>query len=98
MTPQEKAEAATRLLNEPVMRAVFVDIRDALVAKLEQIPISDKDTQHEITLMLQLLKRFQGQLAKYIGDETILKHRKRQDKFIEEHTEGLARAAPTIRD
>jgi len=82
MKPDEKAEAATRLLNEPVMKQVFVDIRDGLVRQLESVPISDTQSQHEITLMLQLLKRFQSQLAKYIGDHALEKHRAKSDEFV----------------
>lgn len=92
MTPRELAEAAEHLLTEPVMKKVFVDIRDGLVTKLESVPLSDTETQHEITLMLQLLKRFQNQLSKYVGDEAMNKHRVKQDEFIESRREGLTRA------
>jgi len=93
MTPRELAESAERLLTDPVMKKVFVDIREGLVAKLETIPLSDTETQHEITLMLQLLRNFQGKLSKYMGDEVVARHRIKQDKFIESKREGLARAA-----
>jgi hypothetical protein len=89
MTPIEKAERARELLSDPVMRAVFSDIRMQIVENLESVPMSDIDTQHESALMLQLLKRLQAQLQKYGGDVAIEKHRQNQDSFIKRMRESL---------
>ena len=89
MTPTEKAEAAKQLLNSPVMKSVFADVRENFVTKLESVPIGDTDTQHDITLILQLLKLLQNQLANYIQAGVVDKYRSRQDEFIERTREKL---------
>jgi hypothetical protein len=89
MTPLEKAERARELLSDPVMKAVFQDIRMEIVDKLESVPMGDIDTQHESALMLQLLKRLQSQLQKYSGDLAVEKHRQKQDSFIQRVRESL---------
>lgn len=95
MTPNEKAEAAKMLLESPIMRAAFTDIRESLVSKLEGVPFGDTDTQHEVALMLQLLKRLQTQLHTYIQEQAMVKHRNQQDEFIKKTRQtlgtGLAR-------
>jgi hypothetical protein len=83
MTPNEKADNARRILAEPVITAAFSDIRMNLVAKLEQAPIGDVDTQHEIALTLQLLKQLRSQLERYVQDQAVDQHRQKHDTFIE---------------
>jgi hypothetical protein len=89
MTPQDKAEQAKQVLTNPVFRHVFNDIRENLVVQLESIPLGDTETQHEITLMLQLLKRVQTTLERYQQSGTVEKHRAKQDSFIERVRERL---------
>ena len=83
MTPNEKADASRRILAEPVITAAFADIRMRLVAKLEQAPIGDVDTQHEIALTLQLLKQLRTQLERYVQGQAVDKARDKHDTFIE---------------
>lgn len=90
MTPLEKAERAKQLLSDPVMNAAFQDIRMQLVGKLEQVPFGDMDTQHEIALMLQLLKRLREQLLTYQQEIVVDKAKKKHDSFIERVRERLA--------
>jgi hypothetical protein len=89
MTPQEKAEQAKQVLTNPVFKHVYGDIRENLVVQLESIPLGDTETQHEITLMLQLLKRVQTTLERYQQSGTVEKHRAKQDSFIERVRERL---------
>ena len=91
MTPRERAERAENLLTDPVMKLVFVDIREALVGQLEAVPISDAESQRDIALMLQLLKRFKTTLSGYIQDQKIIEHRQKQDKDLEERRESLTK-------
>lgn len=95
MTPNEKAEAAKMVMESPIMRAAFSDIREGLVSKLEAVPFGDTDTQHEVALMLQLLKRLQAQLQTYVQEQSMVKHRQQQDEFLKKTREhlgtGLAR-------
>jgi hypothetical protein len=90
MTPREKAERARLLMDDPIMEAVFADIRMGLVSKLEHAPLGDTETQHEITLMLQLLKRLKTQLQTYVQDEVVEKHHQKHESFIRRMTQKLA--------
>jgi hypothetical protein len=83
MTPFEKADEASRLLNNAVLNAAFADVRSNLINKLETVPIGDVDTQHEVALMLQLLRRVKDQLHNYINEQTILDHKEKQASFID---------------
>lgn len=89
MTPLEKAERARQVLEDPVFNAAFQDIRMQLVVKLESVPFGDLDTQHEIALMLQLLKRLKDQLGTYGNELAVDKARKKQDSFMAKIRERL---------
>lgn len=83
MTPIERGERAKHLLADRVMVEVFADLRAELVARLEALPIGDIDSQHEVALMLQLLKQVRSKLEKYGQEVEIDQHRKRNDSFVE---------------
>ena len=87
MTPNDKAERAKQVLGDPVMKQAFEDIRMRYVEQLEAVPISDVETQHEVTLCLQLLKRVQSQLQKYVSDQSVDQAKAKQDSFIEKMRE-----------
>jgi hypothetical protein len=89
MTPSERADRAKQLQNDPVLIAAFRDIREKLVSQLEVVMLSDVETQHEIALMLQLLKRLQSQLMLYQQDGAIEKHKEKQDSFIRRMRQSL---------
>ena len=89
MTPREKAEQASRFFEEPIMKMAFVDIREYLVSKLEKLTLPNPEAEHEIILMLQILKLFPVQLRKYMDDEVKAKHKRRQEEFIEKTREKL---------
>lgn len=89
MTPFERAEEAKRMLDSPVLRGALDDIRANLIGKLETLPIGDVDTQHEIALTLQLLKRLREQLAKYADDVTVDQQKRRHETWVERMREKL---------
>jgi hypothetical protein len=91
MTPFEKSESAKRIREEPVIKQAFIDIRENLVRQLENVPIDDRDTQHETALLLQLLKRLETQLNKYVQDQLMVERRASQDAAIERRRESLAK-------
>jgi hypothetical protein len=82
MTPREKADHAQQVLNDPVMNEAFAAIRIGMLERLESIPISDHETQHEITLMLQLLKQVRTQLQTFVDDMAIEKKRQENEDYI----------------
>jgi predicted metal-dependent HD superfamily phosphohydrolase len=90
MTPLERADRAKQLLEDAVLQAAFHDIRMQLVAKLEQVPFGDIDTQHEIALTLQLLKRLREQLALYANEVAVDKAKKKHESFVTRMRERLA--------
>jgi hypothetical protein len=90
MTPIERADEAKRVLDNPVMAQVFNDIRMGLVNRLESVPIGDIDTQHEIALTLQLLKKLKDQLQTYVNDVKVDQHREKQENFIQRMRQRIA--------
>ena len=90
MTPFERAERAKQLLADEVLQDAFGDIRSRLIAQLESLPINEYETQHEITLMLQLLRRVREQLERVVQDGKVIEHRNRQQSWIEKMRERIA--------
>lgn len=82
MTPFERADRAQSLLKDELLNECFAEIRGRLVNQLEAVPMGDIDTQHEIALMLQLLKKVRTQLESYIQTAAVEKHRDKQESFI----------------
>jgi hypothetical protein len=81
MTPFEKADEAKRLLSNPVLNEAMQDIRMKLVGQLESAPISDVELQHEVALMLQLLKRIRTQFEQYVQEHAVQQHAEKQRTF-----------------
>lgn len=90
MTPRERADRAQQLLDDDVMKQVFTDIRMKLVGQLECVAIGDIDTQHEIALTLQLLKKLRDQLQQYVNEHKVDEHKRRQDGFIDRMRQRIA--------
>jgi hypothetical protein len=89
MTPFEKSESAKRIREEPVIKQAFIDIRENLVRQLENVPIDDIETQHQVAITLQLLKRLETTLSRYIQDQTVVDFRKLQDEKTARKRESL---------
>ena len=90
MTPIDRAERAKALLQDELLKQAFADIKKRLVDQLEATAIHDIDTQHEIALMLQLLKRVRTQLETYVGEGVVETHKTRQENFLERMRQKLA--------
>lgn len=90
MTPLERSDAAKQLLSNPVFKAALHDIREGLVRGLESAQMSDVDTHHEAALSLQLLKRLQTQLQRYIDDAKIEKRKAEQDSWLNRARQSVA--------
>lgn len=83
MTPFEKASEAKRLLENQVFRLAMSDIRMNLLSKLENTEIADVETQHEIALMLQLLRRIKDQLWSYLNEQAMIEAKEKHESFIQ---------------
>lgn len=90
MTPIEKGERAKQLLDDPVVTAVFNDLRAAIVDQIEAAPPSDIDSQHELALQLRLLKEVKLRLARYASEIAIDKHKIASERWIDRMRERLA--------
>lgn len=82
MTPFEKADRAKHLLEDPVLRAAFEDIRMGLVGQLERAAMDDVDTHHQAALSLQLLARVKTTLQRYLEAIAVDKAKEKQDSFL----------------
>ena len=80
--------AAQLLLSNPLLTEAFTQIEGGLIEKMAQVPMGDIDTQHELVLTLQLLRR----LKKHFS--TIVETGKMAE--IQKET-MLAKVARTIR-
>ena len=89
MTPNEKAESARLLLGDPVISAAFADIRLGLVSKLEQTPMADIESQHEIALTLQLLKQLRLQIESYRQHAVIEESHCKHETFVQKMRQKL---------
>jgi hypothetical protein len=83
MTPREKADRAKQLLEDPVFRHVFADIREQLIVKLESVAVTDLEAQHEFTITLQLLKQLKTQLTRYTDEIAIDNAQARHESWIQ---------------
>jgi hypothetical protein len=90
MTPEERSFEAKAILENRVFKEALVDIREAFVRQLEACGMGDVQTQHEITLSLQILKRIQTQLARYIQEGKLAEEKRKQDTFMNRIRERLA--------
>ena len=85
MTTRDLADRAQRILDDPVFKQAFSDIREAMVSKLESCGVGDIDAQHELTVSLQLLKQLKTQLSRY-SEQILL------DKAKEQHESWILKA------
>lgn len=82
MNASERADRAQRILSDEVFKQAFSDVRAGLIERLESSPISDVETQHEIALMLQLLKQVKVKLEQYCNDQRMVEAQTREETFI----------------
>ncbi len=89
MTPTERGERAEQLLRDPVLKEAFAALREKLVSRLEQVPMTDYDTQHEAVIALQVLKSLNSQLLSFKNDALVVKDRQKHTKWLEKVKQSL---------
>ena len=82
MTPLEKADRAKEMLESAIFKAVFEDIRERLVSRLEAAPFGDEELHHKIKLLLQSLVAVKVEFQRYISDSAVVKHNDKQDEYM----------------
>lgn len=90
MTPREKADRAKQLLEDELLKDAFSVVKHKLVEQLESADSGDVDVQHDIALMLKLLRRVRTQLEMYLHDQQMIEAQQRQSTWMD-------RARQTIR-
>lgn len=83
MTPRDRADRAKQILDDPVFTEALKSIRERIVSKLETVPVSDHDTEHELVLTLQLLQRIPAQFKAYTDELLIEEHKEQQNSFMD---------------
>jgi hypothetical protein len=81
MTEQDeiaRGHDAERLLNDPMLKEAFSKVETGIVDGLKQTPIGDRDTQHELTLCLQLLGRVKKNLEEVATTGKFALHQKQE--------------------
>jgi hypothetical protein len=94
MTPREKAEYAKQLLDNPMFRHVLADLRGDLVDRLEVLPMTAHEDQHEAVLLLQLLRSIPNRLQRYVQDRDITEHKDRSLSFMDRIRESIRTHVP----
>ena len=81
MTHDEEIKAARdadRLLNDPVFKSAIEGIESRLIDKMRQVPMADKETQHELILTLQLLGHLKAHFVEMIQSGRMAEIQKEQ--------------------
>lgn len=91
MTPIERAMRLKQILDDEVFKSAVSDVRARLIDRLENSPISDHETQHEIALMLQLLKNVVSELQRGATEIEVERARDRHQDFIKRIAEKFQR-------
>lgn len=68
MNDMERADRAKELLENPVFKMAYDGVRTELIGALETCGFQDIETQHELTVSLQLLKRLRTKLERFVDD------------------------------
>lgn len=77
MNPVERSARAKELLESATFKEVYEEVRSDLIAKLETCGFQDIDTQHHLTLSLQLLKQLRTRLERWVDDGKVEGKRQR---------------------
>jgi hypothetical protein len=83
----ERGARAKHVLDNPVFQEAFASVRQAILDKWENAPLSDREGKHELHLMLKLLNDVRGNLELALADGNMaadkLKHLNRDQTFAE---------------
>lgn len=80
--PQIRAADAKALLESPLLKGAFEEVRNKLVIAAENVGMNDKETQSNIVLSLQLLKQIKAQVESYVNDGKIAEFKLKQKKGL----------------
>ena len=78
---RHRASEAKQLQNSVILNEAFESVRLGLLAAMEAVPMTDRDTQQAITLSFQVLARIQKHIQSCIDDEKIYEFQLHQPKI-----------------
>lgn len=90
MTPLERAERAKQLLQDPVLRQAFENVRMHYVAAIEVSQSTDVEAHHDMALCLKSLIRVQNELKAFANEIAVDKAKRQSESFIEKTRERLS--------
>lgn len=91
MDTLERSDASEQLLQNPVFRAAYKEVHAELVRGLEMCGFMDIETQHELTVSLQLLNRLKKRLERWVEDGKVEKKTIEQQNWLERARQRLVR-------
>lgn len=74
----ERAQKAAMLMQNPLLAEAFTHVRLAIIERLEQTPIRDRDGAHELRLMLKLLSDVRKALGQFVNDGKVVQFNQKQ--------------------
>ena len=83
MSPREKADRARQIMEDPVFKEALRDIRERIVGRLEAVGVTDKETEHELVISLQLLQRIPARFQVYADELVMERSKEEQERFMQ---------------
>lgn len=76
----QRAKKAESLINDPILKDAFENVRLLLIRQFEEAPLHDKEKINETRLMLELLKLVKGSLEVFINSGKMVEAKIERDK------------------
>lgn len=70
-------------MEDPVFKEAMRDIRERIVGRLEAVGVTDKETEHELVISLQLLQRIPARFQAYADELIMEQHQEQQERFMQ---------------
>ncbi len=88
MSPEQRAAEAQHVLENPLFKAAFDEMRAGIINQIHIVAVNDVETQHELVLMLQLLESIKGRIEQHIHTGSF---EKQQLGIVDSWREKIAR-------
>jgi hypothetical protein len=75
-----RAAKAENLINDPLLAEGFENLKQAIIDRIVEAPLADKDGVHELKLMLKLLADLKLNLEAFVRDGQMIEVKIKQQK------------------
>jgi hypothetical protein len=86
-----KGDKANELLNNEIFSDAMSNVRQAILTAWQNCPIQDRDTQHELKLMVRLLTDLEHNIRSFVQDGNMAKFEIEQQRKREAQKKKVAR-------